>query len=229
MALFGGGSKSKFEVKTFPGIFNDPSATKAAGFGEQISELVNQNISSGGADGISQPGTERPFFDQFTQQLDNPQLGPQGSGEASIIQQLVQQANAANTQSGFNAPATTGTITQAIAPQLEQFRQNRLANLVQGEQTFGGTELAERGQNIQSGTAQGGLDLNNFNSIINALQNLVSEAAPVRIGGTTTKTQGPGILDTLINLGSIASSAGAFSGGFNPFSGGDLNLEPQFG
>ncbi len=208
MGLFGGGSKSKFETITIPGGFDDPSASKAAEFATQISDLTNRNIASPGVD-ATQPATERPFFDQFTQQIENPQLGARTPNEQSIIAQLVAQANSASANRG-TGPATTGTIAQAIAPQLFEFRQRELDNLRGGESTFGGTQLAERGQDIQSTLGTGQLDLNNFNSIIAALSGLTEFASPQTIGGTTTTTEGPGVLDTLINLGSVAASAGAF-------------------
>ncbi len=220
MGLFGGGSSTKPILLTVPGGFDDPQAAKAAEFASQISGLTDTRVSTPGVN-IGQPATERPFFDQFSQELQSPQLGARTQNEQSIIQQLVSQVNNQNTQAGFNAPASSGTVAQAIAPQLFDFRQRELDNIRGGEQTFGGTELTERGQDITAASQGGQLDLNNFNSIIASLTGLTEFASPQNFLGTETKTEGAGILDSLINVAGIASGAGAFSGlGGSLFGGG---------
>ena len=210
------GVTSRFETVTLPGGFDDPQAKKAAEFAGQISSLANQRIGQPGVD-VSQPATERPFFDQFTQQVQRPQLGARGANENSIISQLVAQANSASANRG-TGPATTGTIAQAIAPQLFQFRQQELDNLRGGEATFGRTQLAERGQDIQSGVQGEQLNLNNFNSIIQALSGLTEFASPTTLGGTVTSGSSsilPGLLKlagTVVG-GVYGGPAGAAAGG----------------
>ncbi len=89
------------------------------------------------------------FKDPLRNELLNPDLNGTSDAEGSVINQIVSQANARATQRGLG-PASAASVSQAIAPQLMQFRQNRLNNLqgaLNADRTAG---LTSRGQDVQT-------------------------------------------------------------------------------
>ena len=135
-----GKSSSTFEVKQFPGLFDDPANITGQDIGNKLLNL------SQGVLGTQQPGVQGPvgstnlanlsniaqesqFFQPLQDQILRPQFGPQTQAEQDLLNVIEQRTGGANALRGIGSP-TSNSLARAIAPSLIGFNQSRTNNLL---------------------------------------------------------------------------------------------------
>ena len=219
-----GGSKSttNFEVKEFPGLFDDPSNPTGQQIGQNLLNIGNDIVDLSPIDIPGEiPGfavEDSPFFDPFQQELLNPTFGT-SQAEERLLQELISRTGGQAALRGLGSP-TPGAIAQTIAPQLANFRQQRLTNLggalggdINARLGIRGLDINQRGQTIAGNQAQESLRQSGQFGAIQLLIDLAQLSQPVRIGGTSSSsTSGSGIGSVLGQL-AIAAALAAGTGG----------------
>jgi hypothetical protein len=127
---FGGGSKSSFQTKSLPGIFEAQGSAKR--IGASLEDILS---------GIQTGGQTQA---QLQQETLRPEFGAQSASEQALLEQIMSLTGGKSAARGLG-PATQGALAQDLAPALIGLRESRLGGL----RGAAGIEQAGQAQAIQ--------------------------------------------------------------------------------
>jgi len=207
------------------GIFGDPFNLEGRDVGLTVNRLANmlQQQQPATFPLPAQAGAFRgagnPLAQAQQQELLSPSYGV-SEFQQPILDQLTAQLGAGAQRRGLEA--TPSGMAAGIAPQLEQFRRNRLADLgsAAGLDLEGrGQDITGRGQDIQAllgqqdvGTAA---DVARKNITLNSLLALAQMSKPQIVGGTTSFSDRTGATNPDIGFSGAVPVGNIASAGWN--------------
>ncbi len=201
-----GRSEQRFEVKKFPGLFEEEESPVGQSIGFQLLDVLASEGRNefgldvpefdipeefgGGKIGDESstltklerlPREESATFGALEDRLLNPQPLNLTGSEQAVIDDIIRQTQGDSAIRGLQPSATS--IGQAIAPSLIDFRNQRTADLLGASELDLGALTTQRGQDVDTEIAQRDVQLQNRKLLIDNLVELARLSLPELLGG----------------------------------------------